>query len=156
MKNFRKRKTQLLCPYSILSFVLAYWIVLEPFLIKDKRNAWVKKRKTARAHGWIYVEVWMYVSCVRQHSCWQSSLKQNITNVIVCEMLRFFMNLTRWKLLKRFSEVCRASEVASFYCFLSRISVTLITIIIIFVIIIIIFIIIIIIIIIVTINNKTM
>ena len=32
----------------------------------------------------------MYVCCVRQGSCSQSSLKQNITNVIVCEMFHFF------------------------------------------------------------------
>ena len=53
----------------------------------------------------------------RQSSCSQSSLKKNITNVIVCEIFHFFMNLTHWKLPKRFSEVYRASEVSSFYCF---------------------------------------
>ena len=76
----------------------------------------------------------MYVCCVRQHSCSQSSLKQNITNVIVCEMFHFFMNLTHWKLPKRFSEVCRASEV-------SRIFVTIIIVIVIIIIVIVVIII---------------
>ena len=51
------------------------------------------------------------MNVVRQRSPSQNSLKQNITNVTVCEMFHFFMNLTHWKLPKPFSEVYRASSI---------------------------------------------
>ena len=80
----------------------------------------------------------MYVFCVRQRSCPQSSLKQNITNVIVCEMFHFFWILPTENFLNVSVKYTELQRFPVFTAFFSRIFVTIIIIIVIIIIVIII------------------
>ena len=68
----------------------------------------------------------MCVCCVRQCSCSQSSLKQNITNVIVYEIFHFFMILPTENFRNVSVKYTELQRFPVFTAFLSRIFVIII------------------------------
>ena len=80
----------------------------------------------------------MYVCCVRQRSCSQGSLKQNVTNVIVCEMFHFLWILPTKNFRKVSVRYIELKRFPVFTEFLTHIYITVIIITIIIIIIIII------------------